>query len=86
MNKIPVLLDVFVTMNISQNYMKIEKWLEQAADYSSVILLSFNGTEITKEEDNYTVVNKAPNLVSLQTSWVQNYIYKVSRHEPGCNG
>ena len=63
-NKIPDLLDFFITRKISQNYIKIEEGLELAADHSSVILTVSD--KVIMKEDNPTLVNRTTNWIGFQ--------------------
>jgi hypothetical protein len=63
-NKIPDLLDFFITRNISQNYVKVEEELELAADHSSVVMTLSD--KVIIKEDSPTLVNKTTNWLGFQ--------------------
>lgn len=61
-NKIPDLIDFFITKNISENYVKLEDNYDMSSDHSPVIM-TLSGHIITKE--------KRPTLVNKFTNWDQ---------------
>lgn len=66
LNKIPDLLDFFITKNISHNYLTAKSCLDLSSDHSPV-LLSFTSELLLKE--------RPPSLYSKNTDW--NYFKKL---------